>query len=80
MWTITFWKDAMERALRTVAGAEAAALTAAGTGLIDSNWVGSLSLAGMTGLLSLLLSVASVGINPNGTASMTSAVMPKATP
>lgn len=76
MWTLTFWKDAVERALRTIAGAEAAALTAAGTGLIDANWAGSLSMAGMAGLLSLLLSLGSQAVTPTGTASFTAAVVP----
>ena len=76
MWTLSFWKDAVERAVRTVAGAEAAALTAAGAGLIDANWAGSLSMAGMAGLLSLLLSVAGEAVAPTGTASFTTAVVP----
>lgn len=76
MWTLTFWKDAIERAVRTVAGAEAAAFAAAGTGLIDANWAGSLSLAGMAGLLSLLLSLGGEVLAPTGTASFTTAVVP----
>jgi hypothetical protein len=76
MWTIAFWKDAAERAIRTFAGALAAALTAAGTGLIDSDWAGSLSTAAMAAIISLLLSVAGNGVVRNGTASFTNAVIP----
>lgn len=77
MWTIAFWKDAVERAVRTVAQAWVAVLVAAGTGLLDTDWLAGLSMAGMAGLLSLLTSLGGEAlINPSGTASLTNAVVP----
>jgi Putative lactococcus lactis phage r1t holin len=80
MWTAVFWRDALERALRTVAQTWAATLIAAGTGLLDTDWLAGLSTAGMAGLLSLLLSVGGEMAKPTGTASLTSAVMPRPVP
>lgn len=68
--TKAFWLDSAERAVKTVAGAEAAALSAAGVGLINAPWWGSLSMAGMAGVLSVLMSIASAPVADNGTASL----------
>ncbi|PWW50276.1 holin [Actinokineospora spheciospongiae] len=76
MWTKTFWKDAAERAVRTVAQAWAAALVADSTGVLDTDWAAGLSVAGMAGLLSVLLSIAGEAVVPTGTASLTGAVTP----
>lgn len=76
MWTLTFWKDAVERALRTVAQTAAGVWIADGTGLLDTDWAAGLSVAGMAGLLSLLLSVGGQAVVPTGTASLTRAVVP----
>lgn len=67
-----FWKDAVERAVRTAAQAELAVLIADGTGLFDTNWWAGLSAAGMAAVLSLLTSVGSGVTNPDGTASLVS--------
>lgn len=74
--TGTFWADAVERAVRTFAQAEAAVLVAAGTGLLDTNWLAGLSTAGMAGVLSILFSVGGETVRPTGTASLTTAVAP----
>lgn len=52
-----FWSATAERAVRTLAQSAAAALIAAGTGLVDSDWIGVGSVAGMAAVLSLLMSV-----------------------
>jgi hypothetical protein len=70
MWKAAFWKDAFERAVRTVAQVLGALATAAGTGLLDTNWIATFSAAGMAGVLSVLTSLASEVKSPNGTASM----------
>jgi len=57
MWTKAFWRDLAERGIRTFCQSAAAALTAAGTGLIDTDWVGVLSIAGMAGVVSALTSM-----------------------
>lgn len=70
MWSKIFWKDAVERLVKTAAQAEAAYLVAAGTGLLTVNWWASLSTAGMAAVLSLLTSLGSNVVNPTGTASL----------
>jgi Putative lactococcus lactis phage r1t holin len=76
MWTGMFWRDAIERAIRTAAQVLATMLIAAGTQLLDTNWVGSLSAAGMAAVLSVLTSIASEVKTPNGTASLLSGNRP----
>jgi hypothetical protein len=78
LFTVAFWKDAFERAVKTVAGTEATLLLAQGTGLLNADWWASLSASGMAGVVSLLLSLASVKVGSAGTASLTSAVVPSA--
>ncbi|GAB1515130.1 holin [Actinophytocola sp. KF-1] len=70
MWKAAFWKDAVERAIRTFAQTFGALVVAAGTGLLDTAWLTAFSAAGMAGLLSVLTSLASEVKAPNGTASM----------
>jgi r1t holin len=69
MWSKGFWKDAVERAIRTTAQVIVALAAAAGTGLLDTDWLATLSAAGMAGVLSVLTSIAA-GVSLNdGTAS-----------
>ncbi|HEY7596570.1 MAG TPA: holin [Actinophytocola sp.] len=70
MWKAAFWKDAFERAIRTVAQVFGALVVAAGTGLLDTDWAAAFSASGMAGVLSVLTSLASEVKSPNGTASM----------
>lgn len=58
MFTAAFWKDAFERCVRAAAASTGAALAAAGTGLIDTDWAGIGSMAGMAAVLSLMFSLA----------------------
>lgn len=76
MWTIQFWKDLLERALKS--GAQAAAL-AYGGNLVDVwslDWkaVAGVILAGA--FLSVLTSLGSNVVVNNGTASLSKAVEP----
>lgn len=57
MWTATFWQALAERAIKTACQVLAAALVADGTGLIDTQWTGLLSMAGMAALVSALTSI-----------------------
>lgn len=50
-------RTATVRAIKTFAQTLAAMLTAAGTGLLDTDWLTSLSVAGMAALLSVLTTV-----------------------
>lgn len=70
MWQAAFWKDALERAIRTVAQVLGALVVAAGTGLLGTDWIASFSAAGMAGVLSILTSLAGEARSPDGTASL----------
>jgi Putative lactococcus lactis phage r1t holin len=70
MWTVEFWKDAAERAVRTAAQVMATMMIAAGTGLLDTDWIGSLSAAGMATVLSVLTSIAGDARTKDGTAAL----------
>lgn len=58
MFTKTFWKDTVERAVKTFAQSLVASL-AVGTGLLDVDWVNALSIAGLATVISVLTSVGS---------------------
>lgn len=73
IWNSRFWKDAIERAVRTTAQVLVALLIAGGTGILDTDWLASFSAAGMAGILSVLTSIASEVKSPDGTASMVNA-------
>jgi len=66
MFTKAYAVATLERALKTFAQALVATLTASSTGLLDTDWAGALSLAGMATVLSVLTSVASAGVGGSG--------------
>lgn len=55
----SFFKQIVERAVKTLAQAAAALLVANGTGLLDTDWLGILSVSGMAAIVSVLTSVGS---------------------
>lgn len=57
MWTLSFWRDAAERALRTAAQSALATLGVDGLGLLNVDWGGTASVAGLAALASVLTSV-----------------------
>lgn len=59
--TKLFWADAVERAVKTVAQTIVALLTSGVVGILDVNWVETLSVAGLAGVVSVLTSIASAG-------------------
>lgn len=59
IWTCVFWRAAAERSVKTGAQTGAALLTAAGTGLLDTDWQTAASVSGMAAVVSLLTSIAS---------------------
>jgi hypothetical protein len=59
MLTTRFWKATAERAVKSFAQSLLALLSAGSVGLLQVNWMVSLSTAGMAGLLSVLSSVGS---------------------
>lgn len=61
-----------ERALVAFASTLGALLTAGGTGLLDAPWEQSLSAAGMSALLAVLLSLAGGGLTTSDSPAFTS--------
>jgi hypothetical protein len=75
MWTGTFWKDAIERAIKTFAQVAAAAFTAGNMlemfSPLDLQQV--LMLAGASAVVSVLTSIASSGVGDSESASLVNA-------
>lgn len=79
IYSVSFWKDAGERAAKSAAQAGLLVLGGDAINVITLDW---LTLGGAFGggaLLSLLTSVASAGIANRGTASLTKAIEPAST-
>jgi hypothetical protein len=70
MWTLEFWKDLGERAIKTFAQSLATGIVADATGLLDVEWITLLSVAGLITLASVLTSLASAPFSTKGTASL----------
>jgi len=68
--TRTFWADAIERSVKTIAQAMIAQLGAGAFGLLDVNYVTLLSVSGLAGLISLLTSIASSSTGNSNSASL----------
>ena len=66
IWTIVFWRATTERAIKTLAQTAAALIVAAGTGLLDTDWLTVASVAGMAAVVSLLTSIASDAATGDG--------------
>lgn len=66
MWNRTFWKAATERAIRATAWCAGGLLGTNATGLLDTDWKGVLSAAGMAGVLSILGSIGTDAVTGNG--------------
>jgi hypothetical protein len=72
VFTLIFWQATAERAVKSFAQALAAMLGTGGVGLLDVAWTTSLSVAGMTALLSVLTSVSSIRVGDAGMPSLVS--------
>ena len=66
IFTVVFWKAAVERAVKAAAWTASSTLVANGTGIVDTDWIGVASVTGMAGLLSLLGSMASDALTGEG--------------
>ena len=69
MYTITFWKDAAERAIRTAAQALLALWATDVSGVLAVDWVQAGSVSALAALMSLLMSVAASGTGSQDSAS-----------
>ena|ERR1700741_3598667 len=76
IWTRMFWKDAIERAVKTTAQVAVTMLAAAQTNLLDVDWESGFAAAGIAAGLSLATSLASVGSGSAGTASLVTVCAP----
>ena len=61
MFTLDFWKDALERAIRTAAQALVASWATGVTGVLEVNWIQAASVAGLAAVTSILMSLAATG-------------------
>jgi Putative lactococcus lactis phage r1t holin len=64
MTTTAFWKATCERMLRTFAQALLGVLGAGATGVLDADWPGALSAAGLATVLALLTAITTSGGAP----------------
>jgi hypothetical protein len=68
MFTIKFWKDAGERAIRTAAQALLALWATDVTGVLAVDWVQAGSVAALAGLTSVLMSIVATGVGDKDSA------------
>ena len=69
MYTITFWKDAAERAIRTAAQALLALWATDVSGVLAVDWVQAGSVSALAALTSILMSIAATGVGNSQDAS-----------
>lgn len=70
MWSLRFWKDAAERAVRTAAQALLALWATSVSGILDVDWPQAASVAGLAAFTSVLMSLVGSGIGDTESASM----------
>jgi hypothetical protein len=68
MFTMKFWKDAAERAIRTAAQALLALWATDVTGVLAVDWVQAGSVAALAALTSILMSIIATGVGDRDTA------------
>lgn len=79
MWTWNFWKQALERAIKTAAQVAAALLGVSGLGILDVNWKSVGSIVALAVVASLLTSIGTAGVGQTDSPSAV-VVTPGATP
>ena len=77
MFTQTFWKSAIERAIRTFCQTLVAVVGASQFDWMTADWQSLLITSGIAATLSVLTSIAGVNIGDKGSASLTIAEIPK---
>jgi hypothetical protein len=68
MFTIKFWKDAAERAIRTAAQALLALWATDVTGVLAVDWLQAGSVAALAALTSVLMSIVATGVGDKDSA------------
>jgi hypothetical protein len=68
MFTITFWKDAAERAIRTAAQALLALWATDVAGVLEVDWLQAGSVAALAALMSVLMSIVATNVGDHETA------------
>jgi hypothetical protein len=68
MFTITFWKDAAERAIRTAAQALLALWATDVAGVLEVDWLQAGSVAALAALTSILMSIIATGVGDKDSA------------
>ena len=68
MFTIKFWKDAGERAIRTAAQALLALWATDISGVLAVDWVQAASVAALAALTSVLMSIVATGVGDKDSA------------
>lgn len=75
IFTRTFWRDAAERSAKTFAQSLLGTLAVAGVTVLTVNWYTALAVAGTSTLISVLMSIVSLPVAGNGTASLVRGVI-----
>lgn len=70
MFTTSFWRQALERAIKTFAQAAIAVLSVDGLGLLTVDWLAVGSVAGLAAVVSVLTSIATSGFGQPDSPSM----------
>lgn len=76
MFTMSFWKAAAERAIKTLAQSLIAILAVGQTTVLTVDWQAALAVAATATLLSVLSSVASAGMGNTGPSLVNEATLP----
>ncbi|WP_270227729.1 holin [Lactococcus garvieae] len=67
MFTKTFLKDILERAVKTFAQSMVAVMTAGATGILDVDWINALSVSLLATIVSVLTSIGSGTVGDQST-------------
>lgn len=72
MWELKFWKQTIERAIRTAAQALLALWGTQVAGVLDVDWVQAASVSALAALMSVLMSIVATGVGDHESPSFVS--------
>ena len=67
IWSVSFWRGAGERAVKTFAQALVAVIGVGAVGLLDVDWIGALSAALLATVVSVLTSIGNADFTAGAT-------------